>query len=397
MTRRLRALALCGFSTLATAACGSTSPAPAVPTDGGTAPSDGGAGAEPSSACGPSTLLPRPADRSAKGPWAVGAMRTSVSGFVVEIWYPAAAGSEAGKESVRYDIRADLPAEQAAKISDTDAPLQPCECVRDLPVDAEHGPFPLVVFVHGTAGFKTQNLDNVVHWASRGFVVMAANHPGLTIASFVGGGGQQDLAADVKAEVAAVADASGELSRFRDRVDVRRVGLVGHSAGGNAVAGITDLPGVKVVIPISADAAPTGASVESTLFVSGTADGVVEFSRVSAGYAKAEARSHKRIVGIAGAGHTGVTSLCGIKNAAGKSIVEVARASGVLAGPLGAFADTLFDCAKNTTPQAAVVPIVNAATAAALEETLQCDGSAGAAIDRIKTDFGKVETYEHAP
>ncbi|CAN5918648.1 hypothetical protein BH11MYX4_BH11MYX4_04100 [soil metagenome] len=44
-----------------------------------------------------------------------------------------------------------------------------------------------------------------------------------------------------------------------------------------------------------------------------------------------------------------------------------------------------------------MLPIVNAATAAALEETLPCDGSAGAAIDRIRTDFAKVETYEHAP
>ena len=379
--------------------CGSASQTPAVGVEdaGLQAPDGGGTQSSSSAGCGAVSLLARPVDRGAKGPWPVGAKRATVDGLVVEIWYPAAVGSDAGKERARYDIRTDLPPDQAAKISDAEAPFQPCDCVRDLPIDTAHGPYPLVVFVHGTAGFKTQNLDNAVHWASRGFVVMAANHPGLAIASFVGGGGQQNLSADVKAEIQAITAASGELAMFGGRVDASRIGLVGHSAGGNAVAGIADEPGVRGVIPISADAAPSGMSVESTLFVSGTADGVVQYSRVLAGYAKVSTRSHKRIVGIAGSGHTGVTALCGIKNAAGKSIVEVAKSSGVLAGPLGSFADTLFDCAKNTTPQAAVVAIVNDATAAVLEETLQCDASARAAIDGIAARFAKVEEYKHEP
>ncbi len=365
-----------------------------TPDSGTQMPMDAGRGP----GCGTVSLLALPADRRVKGPWPVGAKSVVVNNIVVEVWYPAALGSDTGKEKVRYDIRTDLPPMQAMKISDTDTPLQPCDCVRDLPIDATHGPYPLVVFVHGTAGFKTQNLDNAVHWASRGFVVMAANHPGLTIGSFVGGGGgQQNLTGDIKAEIDAITLASGDLAMFKNRVDPTRIGLAGHSAGGNGVTKVTDVAGVRVVIPISADAAPTGASVESTLFVSGTADTVVAYSRVSTGYTNASTRSHKRLVGIMGAAHTGVTSLCGIKNTAGKSILEVAKANGVLSGPLALFADNLFDCPKNTTPESEVVPIVNAATAAVLEETLHCDPSATVAIDKIATDFAKVEEYKHAP
>ncbi len=94
-------------------------------------------------------------------------------------------GSDAGKAPFQYDIRADLPPAEAAKITDADNPLQPCACVRDLPLDTAHGRYPLVVFIHGTAGFKTQNLDNLVYWASRSLLVIAADHPGLSIGSFV--------------------------------------------------------------------------------------------------------------------------------------------------------------------------------------------------------------------
>jgi hypothetical protein len=184
---------------------------------------------------------------------------------------------------------------------------------------------------------------------------------------------------------------------FKGHIDMRRVGLAGHSAGGNGVAGMGDIAGVKVIVPISASAATTGTNVLSSLFIGGTADGVVQFSASADSYTKSEVRSHKRLVGISGAAHTGVTSLCEIKNPKGKSIVEVAKESGVLSGALGLFAGNLFDCNKNTTPQADVVPIINAASVAVFEEALHCDTTAGAALDAIKTQFSKVERYENAP
>ena len=41
--------------------------------------------------------------------------------------------------------------------------------------------FPVIVFVHGTAGWRSQSLSLVSHWASRGFVVVAADYPGICL------------------------------------------------------------------------------------------------------------------------------------------------------------------------------------------------------------------------
>ena len=405
----ISALGLCASLMLAAGACGSDGGAPDAAPDAGAAglpqsspANDGGGGAEggadgaPAGGCGV-TLLSNPQDLATKGPWAVGAKHVSVGTLSVEVWYPADAAAAAGKSTLQYDIRDDLPADQAAKISDTDNPYQPCnDCFRDLALDPSHGPYPLVVFIHGTAGFKTQNLDNMVHWASRGFVVMAANHPGLSIGSFVGGaGGAQDLTGDVQAEIAAMTAAQGDLAMFADHVDATRIGLAGHSAGGSGVAQMGGLPGVQVIIELSSGNSPAGTNVRSTLFVSGKADGVVSFATVQSGYDGAQ--ETKRLVGIDGVGHTGVTSLCGIHNAKGDSLVTVAKASGVLSGLLGVFADTLFDCDKNTTTQAAAIPIVNFATAGALEETLQCRASAAAQLAVVQAKFPEVGTYSAKP
>jgi len=391
--------------TLAASACGSSSgsaaSAPADLGDAALTPTNPGApdGSTDGSVSGDcaAKLLASPDDLSAKGPWAVGAKHATVGSLSVEIWYPADAAAAAGKSKLQYDIRQDLPPDQGAKISDSANPYQPCDdCFRDLPIDESHGPYPLVVFIHGTAGFKTQNLDNMVHWASRGFVVMAANHPGLSIGSFVGGaGGAQDLTGDVQAEIAAMSGAQGDLAMFAGRVDATRIGLAGHSAGGSGVAQMGDLPGVGVIVALSSGSAPASANVRSTLFVSGQADGVVAFANVQRGYDSA--KEAKRLVGIEGVGHTGVTSLCGIKNAKGESLVTVAKDTGVLSGPLGAFAGTLFDCDKNTTPQAEAIPIVNFATAGALEETLHCRASAAGPLAAIKMKFPKVATYAAKP
>ena len=60
---------------------------------------------------------------------------------------------------------------------------------------------PPVVFVHGTAGFRSQSLEIVTHWASRGFVVIAADHPGLYLGDLIRSVcGQDAPTADVPAE-----------------------------------------------------------------------------------------------------------------------------------------------------------------------------------------------------
>ena len=41
----------------------------------------------------------------------------------------------------------------------------------NLTLDIEHGPFPVIVFIHGTAAYRQYFMHIVEHWVSRGVVV----------------------------------------------------------------------------------------------------------------------------------------------------------------------------------------------------------------------------------
>lgn len=142
---------------------GCSSSSPAVP--GEDASSSVEASAEASVDAGPSCKGRDdvPADTSARGPWAVGVRTVTVGGLTHEVWYPARRGSESGKAKKVYDLRYAIPADARPKITDEKAPRQPCDCIDDLPIDAERGPYPVVVFFHGTAGFRTQSLSQMTH------------------------------------------------------------------------------------------------------------------------------------------------------------------------------------------------------------------------------------------
>jgi hypothetical protein len=344
-------------------------PADAAAPDGG-AVDAGLADAGGGGACVPPLLPALPSDRGARGPFVVGARTASVARLRVEVWYPAAPGSEQGATRVRYDLRDFLPASERSKISDVDNPWQDGDAWRDLPIDDRYGPYPAVIFVHGTAGFRSQSLEQAIHWASRGFVVIAADHPGLWMADLLGslcGQGRvpQDLGGDVRALAAALAAPSGGLAFLAGRVDAGRLGLVGHSAGGSAVSGLGELG--AVIIPMAAGGTMAGPALRSTLVMGATRDGVVPYSRQVDGYVASPAP--KRLVGIADTGHLAFSSLCALENAAGEDILTVARRTGVC-GAL--FAGFLFDCEPDFIDDAVAWSIVNAASAAALEEVLHC-------------------------
>ena len=116
----------------------------------GSVPGGGGGGAAmEATGCDGVPLLAAPADPAARGPWTVGARTVTMSGLKAEVWYPARPGSAGGASKITYDIREHLPPAEASKIPDADNPPQPCDCFRDLPIDDQHGPYPLVVFIHG--------------------------------------------------------------------------------------------------------------------------------------------------------------------------------------------------------------------------------------------------------
>ncbi|MBX3273278.1 MAG: hypothetical protein KF729_23650 [Sandaracinaceae bacterium] len=324
----------------------------------------------PGDGCDGVALRPAPVDPERRGPWSVGARTAAVGRLTVEVWYPAARASDV---PVRYDLRDWLPPSQRARIPDTDNPWQDCDCTRDAPIDEARGPYPVVVFVHGTAAFRTQSLSIATHWASRGFVVAAADHPGLflgdqlAIACPDSASGARNIAGDVDAVLAALDAPSEGLAFLAGRIDRARTALAGHSAGG-AVAGLTGRPGVALVIGLaSSQSATRSEQLRGALFVGAEDDRVVRYNQTVSAYASSPAP--KWLLGIGGSGHLAPSDLCDLENEAGEDLVAVAQRYDVCGA---SFASFLFDCRpEHIEPERARV-VTRAITTAILERVLSC-------------------------
>jgi hypothetical protein len=332
-------------------------------------------GSTPPLDCSGSTLPPRPSDTSLPGPWPVGARTATVAGLTVEFWYPATPGSEANSATISYDIRDVLPASERTKIPDDDNPWQDCHCYRDLPLDPAAGPFPVIVFVHGTAGFRHQSLELVTHWASRGFVVVAADHPGLYMGDLlagvcVGSFPNNDLEGDVRRLLSALETPTGPTSFLAGKIDLARLGIAGHSAGGRPVAALSDR--ASVAIPMASGGVSAGANLRASVVMAAERDGIVMYSRTKTAYEATP--GPKRFLGLAGAGHLAFSSMCSLRNPQGQGLVEIAEEHGVCGTAAASF---LFDCDPTFLSDPIGWSIIQEASTAVLETVLQCTDRSG--------------------
>ena len=110
------------------------------------------------------------------------------------------------------------------------------------------GPFPLVVFSHGSGGYRYQSLWLTEHLASWGFVVIAADHPTNTLFDQMSPGSfEEDLASnyvyrpqDVIRQLDFVETLTAADGDYPGLIDMEQVAVMGHSFGGYtalAVAG----------------------------------------------------------------------------------------------------------------------------------------------------------------
>jgi predicted dienelactone hydrolase len=382
-------------------AIGNTGGAPATGGGGG-----GDTGPEPAvvAGCGGAMIYKAPDDEAAAGPWPVGVRTVQVTSggaaTPVEVWYPAVRGSQASKTKEAYDVSKWLWSD-ATKIPPAQNKLAECDCYRDLPIDTNHGPYPGVVFIHGTGSFRVASASMMTHWASRGFVVVAADHWGLYLSDFIAcpgapKGPAQDLNRDVDAILAAMTSKAGGFSFLGTSLDATRLAISGHSQGGGAASSMGNKANVQVVLPLSelgTAGVVTSATTKSAMFVCGKADSVTQFSSTQAGYA-ATTLPKKRMVGITAADHLDVTDLCVEKNSQGKYAIQVAQDNAVC-GPVLALLAGLAHC--GTMPDPTKGPaITNYVTGAALEETLLCQDRT-AAFATLKTKFPEVSDFEQSP
>jgi len=326
-------------------------------------------GADPSSGACAGIEPPVTEARTAPGPWPVGVKTIELDGTTIEVWYPAKPGSDIGHPHARYDLRAAMPPVEAAKIPDPDNAWLECACTRDLPVDDTHGRYPAIVFLHGAASFRAQSAFLATHWASRGFVVLAPEMPGIGLAAVMGG--PQEFPLMLPSKIVALiehAPAQDPLAFLRARLG-DRLAIVGHSLGALLANSVPDQAAVAVRIAL-AGAAPNEGSA-ATLTMLGDHDHI--------GGGSAAAPAHGRVVVVHRAGHLAFTDLCGVGADRGGS-VAIAKAHGVEIPEL--VVQLANDgCGSDDAPFTTTAPVIRAVTAAMLEQTLRCDR--GAAADLV--------------
>jgi predicted dienelactone hydrolase len=109
------------------------------------------------------------------------------------------------------------------------------EAAREAAVDRAHGPYPLVLFVHGSSGGRSQSTFLTRALATSGYVVASADFP-LTSLSTAGGpsdlhvGDQLDDLRFLVDQVTALSDDAA--APFAGSIRRDQVAVVGHSTGG---------------------------------------------------------------------------------------------------------------------------------------------------------------------
>ena len=279
----------------------------------------------------PAVRVVGPMSFTKPGPLGVGetTLTLPTDGAPVEVWYPATPGSVKGRPGAAYDVSTWLPPSLKKLIPAGYTVSYPSGGVAGVPMAP--GRYPLVVFSHGYAGFRDQSTFLTALLASWGFVVAAPDHFSRDLTEVLGGPtGATKKTTDVQDLKATIALMKSENARssspFYRHVDARRLGAVGHSAGGAAVEALaaTD-PQVTTFIGLAG--ATVGAFGQAKkgpdsivphqpgMLMSGTSDKVVP----DVGIIKAYGRLHspKRLILLRGAGHLVFADLCEVGSSQG--------------------------------------------------------------------------------
>lgn len=346
------------------------------------------------SLCPGQNLFENPRNPQARGPWAVGERTVTITSrnLTVEIFYPAFPGSEEGRDPVVYSVRDEwLPPFQAQKIPDEENPWQPIEAYRDLPLDRLRGPFPVHLHVHGTAAWRTASAHQLTHFASRGFVVLSADHPGINLKdmlSFRFSGVDQEGDARLMLQALATME-EPDLAFLKGHVDLQRIALSGHSAGGGAVGGMADVG--HVIMPWCAWGVEKhqDSILKSSGVIGAVDDSIARYSGQQRGYETSPIP--KRLIGVANSGHMLPTDICWIGKEHG-GIVEIAKRNGIylayLFGPLGE-----DGCDDDQVKDERAWEIMNYVSSALQEEILLCDQDMTLALANLNGTIPEIFEY----
>ena len=243
------------------------------------------------------------------------------------------------------------------------------------------------MFVHGYSLFPEQSLSLMTHWASRGYVVVSPELTGTSLRGVLGGRPRGNPKASLRHIIHHLRELANALSAPAHLIDTTRIGVVGHSLGGELASKMSDNPAVKVIVAMAEDGTRRANRTYSSLIIGGTRDAIEPYAKQRRGYARSP--RPKRFLGIRGAGHMSFTDLCG---ANGHSILAPLLQARVR---LPRFVRYWIGkgCQRNThhsrTPE-----IIRYATTAALDESLLCAAAATQALEQLPATFANLVEYE---
>ncbi len=195
------------------------------------------------------------------GPYRVGVQTIEVTDqardrtLTVDVWFPVV--DDAGGAPHRYTLLSDVYYESPAAIDATAADIAP------------DGPYPLVVYSHGSGGLRYIASYYTEMIASHGYIVAAPDHIGNTVIDRLAGtevdGAVTALARpqDVAAVIDAMTDPENPTTGgFVGALDPERVAVTGHSFGGftayamvsgfdNELGSFEPDPRVDAIIPLA--------------------------------------------------------------------------------------------------------------------------------------------------
>ncbi|MEL7370710.1 MAG: dienelactone hydrolase family protein [Myxococcota bacterium] len=314
------------------------------------------------------------------GPFPVGVTTLQLDDVSVEVWYPASA---AGDAFDAYDLRDWIPEALRTMIPDAEAPIFETRAFRDMSVRS--GSFPVVVFSHGLGGFRSQSTFFTTHLASWGFVVAAPDHPerGLALL-FTPATPASDQAPITMLQTlerlrSENADAT---SPFFERLDLDKVAVAGHSAGGSAAA-VAALDSAVDTWVGHAGARAQGAG-KPALVISGATDDIVTAPELRSTF-DAMSGPNQRYFSIFGAGHLAFSDICLIAQDEG-GLIPFARRFGIEIPVL--FESLATDgCEADDLPAPRAWPVINHYSTAHLFEALELPNAVDGFTDEAASCF----------